>query len=87
MLLAIPPLSPGAVNNTHRPLAINLQEHHCLSPDPKLSVGCDDIGYGDDILNAWMPQGTTVHHEEVNGITRCIFTHTHDNITGGHRDI
>ncbi|KII89697.1 hypothetical protein PLICRDRAFT_39834 [Plicaturopsis crispa FD-325 SS-3] len=37
-----------------------LREHHCISPDDPLSLGTDDTGEGDDILNAWFPQGTTV---------------------------
>ncbi|KAF9072586.1 hypothetical protein BDP27DRAFT_1261363 [Rhodocollybia butyracea] len=41
------------------PLYFALQEHHCLNPDIPLTPGKDCLG-GDDVLNAWLPQGLKI---------------------------
>ncbi|KAJ3835109.1 hypothetical protein EV361DRAFT_886824 [Lentinula raphanica] len=41
------------------PLYFTLQEHHCYHPDVPLASGSDCLG-GQDVLNAWLPQGVTI---------------------------
>ncbi|KAJ3982167.1 hypothetical protein F5890DRAFT_1531272 [Lentinula detonsa] len=45
------------------PLYFTLQEHHCYDPDVPLAPGSDCTG-GQDVLNAWLPQGITLKQYE-----------------------
>ena len=49
----------------HEASYIRLQEHHCFRPNEPLGRGEDAEGWGDGILNAWLPQGIDIQHEEV----------------------
>ncbi|KAJ4480235.1 hypothetical protein J3R30DRAFT_3470679 [Lentinula aciculospora] len=41
------------------PLYFTLREHHCFHPNVPIAPGNDCIG-GQDVLNAWLPQGLTL---------------------------
>ncbi|KAF8896693.1 hypothetical protein BD779DRAFT_1497292 [Infundibulicybe gibba] len=58
-----PHLHPNSMRLQQRPLYWDLEEHHCLNPDQPIPGGIDEIG-GDDVLNAWLPRGITIHHLE-----------------------
>ncbi|KAF5378965.1 hypothetical protein D9757_009116 [Collybiopsis confluens] len=45
------------------PLYFTLKEHYCLSTDIPIGPGNDCLG-GDDILNAWLPQGLKIQEHE-----------------------
>jgi hypothetical protein len=45
-------------------MVIEFQEHHCLYPDERMVPGTDETGWGDDILNAWLPRNVTVRQLE-----------------------
>ncbi|KAH7911693.1 hypothetical protein BJ138DRAFT_1113010 [Hygrophoropsis aurantiaca] len=40
----------------HERLTCQLEEHHCLSPYEPLIAPSDQDGWGEDILNAWLPR-------------------------------
>jgi len=63
-LVTNPRRSCSSVPITHRPLFMRLQEHHCLAPNVRLPPGIDSSGWGDGILNAWLPQGIVVRNLE-----------------------
>lgn len=64
-MLANPAIVPSSVGLSQDRLSLEIQEHHCLSPDEPLNAGTDTTGLGDNILNAFLPQGTTVTHVQV----------------------
>jgi hypothetical protein len=50
-----PAFAPGSVQWAGRPLHIRLREHHAIDCVP-VAVGLDELEWGDDVLNAWLPR-------------------------------
>ncbi|KAF7977139.1 hypothetical protein HWV62_4543 [Athelia sp. TMB] len=61
-MLLDPSTPTSSVGISQDRISLEIQEHHCLSPDEPLSAGTDATGFGDDILNAYLPRGTAIRH-------------------------
>ncbi|KAH7871063.1 hypothetical protein F5879DRAFT_946349 [Lentinula edodes] len=55
------PLDP--ISLYRHPLYFTLKEHHCFHPEVPIGPGTDCIG-GEDVLNAWLPQGLKIQQYE-----------------------
>lgn len=64
-MLINPATDPASVGMSLDRVQFELQEHHCLTTDEPLAAGTDASGYGDDILNAYLPQGANYSDVEV----------------------
>jgi hypothetical protein len=52
-----------------QPLYWELQEHRCLSPNVPLASGIDpENDLVEDVLNAWIPRGTTFRQRQLHRI-------------------
>lgn len=64
-MLGNPAIVPSSVALSQDRISLEIQEHHCLSPDEPLNTGTDATGLGDNILNAFLPEGTIITHVQV----------------------
>lgn len=60
-----PATDPASVGMSLDRVQFKFQEHHCLAPDQPLIPGTDASGYGDDILNAFLPDDVDYKDVEV----------------------
>ena len=51
-----PSTDPASVGMSLDRVQFEFKEHHCIQPDVPLIAGTDESGYGDDILNAFIPE-------------------------------
>lgn len=57
------------------PLYFTLKEHHCFHPVVPIGPGTDCIG-GEDVLNAWLPQGLKIQQYEVSLCPKALHTYS-----------
>lgn len=63
----------------HERISCVFKEHHCLVPDEPISAPAEAHGWGEDILNVWLPRRLEIKHGTVSfpefGLVRSIKNH------------
>ena len=67
-----PATDPASVGMSLDRVQFEFREHHCIYPDEPLIAGTDESGYGDDILNAFLPEDAEFRDVEVGFFKKMI---------------
>jgi len=49
----------------HERISCVFKEHHCLIPDEPIHAPAEAHGWGEDVLNVWLPRRLEIDHEAV----------------------
>ena len=80
-----PATDPASVGMSLDRVQFEFREHHCIYPDEPLIAGTDESGYGDDILNAFLPEDAEFRDVEVGFFKKKSFDRIDSCITGWRR--